>query len=106
MPSLDAPLEPPVAARRPVESELHGVRRVDEYRWLHEAGSADTLEYLAAERRYYDARTAHSRPLQDRLFEEMSGRTLPADSSVSWSRGGSVYYTRTVVGKEYALFCV
>src|SRR6185437_9828399 len=30
----------------------------------------------------------------------------PADSSVSWSRGGSVYYTRTAVGKEYGLFCV
>jgi oligopeptidase B len=99
------PTAPPVAPRRPVVSELHGVRRVDDYDWMREAGSADVLAYLAAERRYYDSRTAHSRPLQDRLFTEMSGRTLPADSSVSWSRGGPVYYTRTAVGKEYLLFC-
>src|SRR5580698_2574510 len=101
----EEPTAPPVADRRPVVTELHGVRRVDDFAWLRAAGSADVLAYLAAERRYYDSRTAHSRPLQDRLFTEMSGRTLPADSSVSWSRGGSVYYTRTAVGKEYLLFC-
>ncbi len=86
-------------------SELHGVRRVDEYAWMREPDSAEVLAHLAAERHYYDARTAHSRPLQDRLYIEMSGRTLPADWSVSWSRGGPVYYTRTAVGKEYTLFC-
>jgi oligopeptidase B len=89
-----------------VHSLLHGVERVDDYAWMRDSGSPDLLAYLAAERRYYDARTAHSRPLQDRLFSEMSGRTLPADSSVSWSRGGPVYYTRTVVGKEYEQFCM
>jgi oligopeptidase B len=97
---------PPVAPRRPVTSELHGVLRADDYAWMRESGSAELLEHLAQERRYYDARTAHSRPLQDRLFSEMSSRMLPADWSVSWSRGGPVYYTRTAVGKEYDLFCM
>jgi oligopeptidase B len=106
-PLVDADaLLPPIAERRPVRSQLHGVERVDEYAWMREAGSPEVVAYLAAERRYYDAQTAHSRSLQDKLFSEMSGRTLPADSSVSWSRGGPVYYTRTVNGKEYGLFCM
>jgi oligopeptidase B len=106
-PRVDAEaLLPPKAERRPVRSTLHGVERVDEYSWMRESGSPEVLAYLAAERRYYDAQTAHSRSLQDKLFSEMSGRTLPADSSVSWSRGGPDYYTKTVVGKEYDLFCM
>ncbi|MFL6100824.1 MAG: S9 family peptidase [Actinomycetales bacterium] len=98
--------QPPVAARHPVRTTLHGVERVDDYAWMRDRDAPELHEYLAAERRYYDARTARSRPLHNRLFSEMSARTLPADSSVSWSRGGPVYYTRTVAGKEYDLFCM
>ena len=40
-------------------------------------------------------------PSASELFSEMSARTLPADESVSWARGGYVYSTRTVEGREY-----
>ena len=63
-----------------------------------------TQAYLRDERAYYDARTAHTRSLQRTMFDEMSRRTLPADRSVSWTRGGLVYYTWTVAGKEYQQF--
>ena len=52
--------------RRPVRTTLHGTERIDEYSWMRDASSADMLAHLAAERRYYDAQTARSRPLQDR----------------------------------------
>ncbi len=93
---------PPVAEVEPTVRELHGVRRVDDYAWLRDKASARTSRYLDAERAFYDAATAHLGPLRQRLFSEMSGRTLPADRSVSWVRGGHVYLTQTVEGREYA----
>jgi oligopeptidase B len=95
---------PPLAPVHPVVQEIHGVRRVDEYAWLRDPGTADTTAYLQAERDYYDARTAHTQPLQTAIYDEMCRRTVPADRSVSWTRGGLVYYTQTLPGKEYEQF--
>jgi oligopeptidase B len=95
-----APVPPGDVERDAVVDERHGVRRVDEYAWLRDRGLR-TLDYLRAERAFYDARASHTRPLQQSIFDEMSRRTRPADRSVSWSRGGTVYYTQTVAGKEY-----
>ena len=92
--------------RRPArpERELHGQAWVDEFAWLRDAEDPQTQAYLRDERAYYDARTAHTRSLQRTMFDEMSRRTLPSDRSVSWRRGGLVYYTCTVAGKEYQQF--
>ncbi len=95
------PVHPPVAPVETTVHELHGVRRVDDYDWLRDKSSARTQAYLEAERAFYDASTAHLDPLRQELFSEMSRRTLPADESVSWLRGGYVYSTRTVEGREY-----
>ena len=95
------PVHPPVAPVETTVHELHGVRRIDDYDWLRDKDSRRTRDYLTAERAYYDASTSHLRPLRHQLFSEMSGRTLPADESVSWARGGYVYSTRTVEGREY-----
>ena len=69
------------------------------------AGAAQTDDSATCRRsgRFYDAR----RPIPDpsgRCSAEMSAATLPADRSVSWTRGGFVYYTSTVAGKEYEQF--
>jgi oligopeptidase B len=77
---------------------------VDEFAWLRDPEDPRTRAYLRDERAYYDARTAHTRSLQRTMFDEMARRTLPADRSVSWMRGGLVYYTCTVAGKEYQQF--
>ncbi len=95
------PSAPPVAARRPVESVLHGVRRVDDYAWLRDAAISGRAGAISRRTALLRPRVllTHGRS-RTALFSEMSGRTLPADSSVSWSRGGSVYYTRTVAGRS------
>jgi oligopeptidase B len=90
----------PAVPEGAVVDERHGVRRVDELAWLRTADER-TLGYLRAERQFYDARTSHTRPLQQAIVDEMSRRTTPSDRSVSWSRGGLVYYTQTLAGKEY-----
>ncbi len=94
----------PQALVRPSVLELHGTRRVDDYAWLRDSDDPGTLEYLGQERAYYDALTAHTRPLQQQLVAEMVHRTVATDRSVSWNRGGFVYYTQTVAGKEYEQF--
>jgi oligopeptidase B len=98
----DGPV-PPQAERRPEVRELHGVRLVDDYAWMRQGGE-DFLGHLEAERAYYDETTAHSRTLQDQLYDEMTQRLSLADPSVSWQVGGSLYYTRAVAGKQYREF--
>jgi oligopeptidase B len=98
----DGPV-PPEAERRPVVRDLHGVRVVDDYAWMRQGGDA-LLGNLQAERAYYDETTAHSRTLQDQLYDEMTQRLSLADPSVSWQVGGSLYYTRAVAGKQYREF--
>ena len=94
----------PEARREPAVRELHGVTTTDDYSWM-ERDEAGLLDYLVAERAHYDASTAHSGPLRETLFEEMSQRLPAADSSVSWRQGDWSYSTRTVAGKQYREFC-
>jgi oligopeptidase B len=83
---------------------VHGFPRHDEFAWMHDDPAA-LAEFLREERARYDAVTAHSRPLRDTLFGEMSQRVPSADRSVSWRHGNWLYYTETPSGKEYARFC-
>jgi oligopeptidase B len=62
-------------------------------------------DYLAAERVYYDRWLAAVRGLRDELAAELAARVIQAEESVSWSRAGHTYVTRTVPGQEYEQFC-
>lgn len=92
---------PPVAPVDGTVHVLHGVRRQDDYAWLRDLADPRTSAYLAAERAYYDTSTSHLQSLQHQIFAEMAQRVLPADRSVSWTRGRHVYCTETVEGREY-----
>ena len=46
---------------------------------------------------------AHTKELQDRLFEEIRGRILETDLSVPVRKGPWWYYSRTEEGKQYAI---
>jgi oligopeptidase B len=91
----------PVAPRRPVVHEAHGVQRLDDYAWLRDVGDPIVREYLHAERAYYHSTTASLEPVRRRLEAEMVARTPPADASVAWQRHGVVYFTRSHRGEEH-----
>lgn len=91
----------PKARRSEQVHEVHGDRRVDAYAWLCEADNPEVLEYLSAERAFYDASTVHARPLVDGLTSRMTSRVPETDSSVSFRRSRFSYYTRTPSGSEY-----
>jgi oligopeptidase B len=48
---------------------------------------------------------AHTKDLQETLFEEMKGRIKQDDSSVPYKLDDYWYYTRFEEGKEYPLYC-
>ena len=96
-------LNPPVAARKPIERTHHGDVFVDDYEWLRDKSSDEVLDYLRAENDYTEKRTAHLESLREAIFSEISDRTLQTDLSVPARRGGFWYYTRTVEGKQYAI---
>jgi len=62
-------------------------------------------DYLTAERAYYDRWLESVRGLRDEVAAELAARMIPAEESVSWSRAGHTYFTRTVPGQEYEQFC-
>jgi oligopeptidase B len=77
----------------------------DPYAWMRDRDLPAMRDYLAAERVYYDRWLAAVRGLRDELAAELAARVIQAEESVSWSRAGHTYVTRTVPGQEYEQFC-
>ena len=96
---------PPIARREPVETVLHGDRRVDHYAWLRNKESAEVIDYLKTENAYTDAILRPSEALQEELYQEMLGRILQTDLSVPYRLRGYRYLTRTEEGQQYPRHC-
>ncbi|MEO3863857.1 S9 family peptidase [Acrocarpospora sp. B8E8] len=96
---------PPAAKRVPAERTHHGDTVIDEYAWLIKKDDPDTVAYLEAENAYTNAASAHLKPLQDSIFQEIKGRTLETDLSVPTRKGAWWYYSRTEEGKQYGIQC-
>ncbi|WP_402469619.1 S9 family peptidase [Isoptericola aurantiacus] len=101
--SQDAPSNPPVADRRPVERSHHGHTFVDDYEWLRAKEDPAVLAHLEAENAWTRDQLAHLGPLRDQVFTEIKERTLETDLSVPTRQGGHWYYTRTQEGRQYPL---
>ncbi len=96
---------PPSAPRRPYVLTQHGDERIDDWYWLRDRDDPDTLSYLEAENAYTEAMTAHTKGLQEALFEEFKARIQETDESPPVFHGGHWYSTRMVEGLEYAIRC-
>jgi len=100
-----AGLQPPLALREPVEHVIHSDRRVDHYAWLRDKKDPRVLSYLESENAYADAYLKSTEAFQSRLYNEMLGRILQTDLSVPYTLRGFEYYTRTVEGQQYSIYC-
>jgi oligopeptidase B len=94
---------PPVAKKISKTFTLHGDERVDEYGWLRDKKSEETLAYLNAENAYADAVMKPTEGLQKQLYDEMLGRIKQTDINVPYRKSGYFYYSRTVEGKQYPI---
>ena len=99
------PLSPPLARREPVETVLHGDRRVDHYAWLRQKENPEVIAYLEAENAYTDAILRPTETFQERLYEEMLGRILQTDLSFPYRLRGYLYFTYTEEGQQYPTHC-
>ncbi len=96
---------PPVAKKVSTELRLHGATLVDDYAWLKDKKSPETIAYLEAENAYADAVMKPTLKLQDALYKEYLSRTKQTDLSVPYREGGYWYYSKTAEGKQYPTYC-
>ena len=104
-PSRSQELKPPRAKRIPFKLEKHGHVRVDDYYWLRERENSDVVQYLHEENSYADEVMAHTKPLEEQLFQEITGRLKQTDLSVPFKIGDYYYYVRYEPEREYGIYC-
>jgi oligopeptidase B len=98
-------IQPPIALRKPVELTQHGETRIDEYYWLRERENPGVTAYLEAENAYTEEVMQPAKPLQEKIYQEILGRIQQTDLDVPVKRGDYFYYSRTIEGKQYPVFC-
>ncbi|MFO1016297.1 MAG: S9 family peptidase [Hyphomonadaceae bacterium] len=103
---------PPVARIEPKTIEQLGRTRVDNYAWLKDDNWQEVMRdpsvlkpeiraYLDAENAYREAMMAPTTALQERIYQEMRGRTKEDDSSVPSPDGPWEYYRRFEAGAQH-----
>lgn len=103
--SGDQAVKPPVAKKIPHEIVTNGHKRVDPYYWMKQRENPEVVAYLEAENAYLKAVMKDTEPLQEKLYNEIRSKIKESDESVPYPENGFVYYSRTVPGEEYSLFC-
>ena len=98
-------LSAPRAKIVPKEITVLGDTRVDDYFWLRDRSDPDAIAYLEAENSYTEEVMAPTKPLQEKLYQEILSRIQETDLSVPVRRDDYFYYTRTEEGKAYAIYC-
>ncbi len=97
-------IQPPKATKKVKELTIHQDTRIDPYYWLNERESPDVIRYLEAENSYTEQMMAHTKPLQDELFNEIIGRIKQTDMSVPYRDNGYYYITRFEEGMEHPVY--
>ena len=107
---------PPIAERKDSLLEAHGDTRVDPYFWMRltdqqktaadpDAQTKKVVQYLEDENTYANEIMKPTDSLQQKLFEEMTGRIQKDDASVPYLKNGYWYYTRFEEAQEYPIYC-
>ncbi len=96
---------PPVARREPLTQTFHGEALHDDYAWLRNKDSQEVIAYLEAENAYAEAWMAPTKPLQETLYREMLSHIKETDESYPYRYAGYCYYSRTVEGAQYTIYC-
>ena len=100
-----APPKPPMAEKKTKTTNIHGETLVDDYFWLREKTNPAVMEHLKAEDTYTESVMKPTKPLQEKLYNEMVSHIKETDQQVPYRRGDYFYYTRTEKGKQYPIFC-
>ncbi len=94
----------PIADKIEKQLIIHNDIRIDNYYWLNDRENPKVIDYLNAENQYYNSKTAHTKQLQEDLFEEMKSRIKEDDESVPYKKNNYFYITRFKTGKQYPIY--
>lgn len=97
-------IKAPQAKVIPKNLKKHKETRLDNYFWLNNRENPEVIDYLNQENAYYESMTAHTKDLQNALYEEMKSRIKEDDSSVPYFYNGYYYITRFETGEDYPIF--
>lgn len=95
----------PSAPRHDKTRVHHGDEVNDPYAWLIDPENPETLEYLREENSYTEEKTAHLASLREDLFQEIKSRVQETDLTVPSRVDDWWYYTRSVEGQQYGIYC-
>ncbi|HTW44195.1 MAG TPA: S9 family peptidase [Acidobacteriaceae bacterium] len=98
-------LTPPVAPVHPVETKIHNRTLTDDYAWMRDRENPEVIAYLEAENAYTTGMTAGDEALRETLYKEMLSHIKETDVSVPFRDGEYWYYSRTVEGSQYPIYC-
>ena len=98
-------LQPPPTEKKPKITDINGDRLVDNYFWLREKTNPAVIAHLEAENAYTAAVMKPTGALQDQLYTEILSHIKQTDTNVPYRWGNSFYYSRTVEGKQYPIYC-
>ncbi|MFB9121128.1 S9 family peptidase [Bergeyella porcorum] len=103
-------VKPPVAEKQSHIRTIHGDTVEDPYYWMIDyfkkgKDSTKVIKYLTEENQYLEKMMADTKPLQDKLFQEMKARVKEKDESVPTFKNGYYYYSKTEEGKQYYKYC-
>ena len=105
-------MNPPIAKRIPIESNVHGFQRTDEYGWLRAENwqacvddptqlPSDIKQYLDSENAWFESVMADTSDLQTTLINEMKGRIQADDTSLPDNDGPWSYIERYQGDEEH-----
>lgn len=96
--------KPPMPAKKPHETKIHGDTRIDDYFWLRDKKNPEVLAHLEAENAYTQAMMKGTEALQQKLYDEFLSRVKQTDLTLPIQRGEYFYYSRTEAGKQYPIY--
>jgi oligopeptidase B len=105
MQAQETPPKPPIAKKIPKTTQIHGYTVVDDYFWLREKENPEVIEYLKAETSYAETMLQSTKGFQAALYKEMLARIKETDVDVPYKKGDYYYYTRTIKGQQYPIYC-
>lgn len=98
-------LNPPMTEKKAKITDIHGEKLVDNYFWLREKKNPAVIAHLEAENAYTTAMMKHTEGLQEKLYNEILSHIKQTDANVPYKWGEYFYYTRTIEGQQYPIFC-
>lgn len=100
-----AQLQEPVAEKIPTKLKKHGDVRIDNYYWMKNKSDPKLVEYLKAENAYREEILKDTKPMQEKLYQEMRARIKEDDQSAPYKSRDYLYYNKTLKGQEYPIYC-